>query len=190
MALTPSTMLPLGTLMPEFSLPNPAGVMVSSKDAPSAKAYLVMFLSNHCPYVKHVADTVAKVCRQYRSQGIAVFAVMSNDVERYPDDRPELMQKEAEKRGYDFPYLYDASQMVAKSFRAACTPEFYLFDSQRRLVYRGQLDASRPGNGIPPSGEDLTGAVEATLKGQPVAPDQKPSVGCNIKWRPGQEPQY
>lgn len=190
MALTPSTMLPLGTQLPFFALQDVHGQIVKSSDFATARAYLVMFICNHCPYVKHVADTVAKITSSMLDQGVAVFGIMSNDVSKYPDDRPELMKMEAAQRGYKFPYLHDDKQEVAKAFHAACTPEFYVFDAAQKLVYRGQLDDARPGSSVPPSGAHVTAAVTAVLMGQPVSPDQKPSMGCNIKWRPGHEPSY
>jgi hypothetical protein len=147
-----------------------------------------MFLCNHCPYVQHVADGIARFARDYAGRGLAAVAISSNDVASYPADAPAKMAEEARRRGYPFPYLYDESQEVAKAYRAACTPEFYLFDRDRRLVYRGQFDASRPGSAVPVTGADLRAAVDALLAGRPVPADQKPSVGCSIKWRPGREP--
>lgn len=190
MALTPSTMLPLGTKLPAFTLSNASGQKVSSADYAGAPAYLVMFICNHCPYVKHVASVIAKVTTEYLSKKVAIFGIMSNDTDKYPADGPEKMEEEAQLRGYLFPYLLDHDQSVAKAFQAACTPEFYVFDKEQRLVYRGQLDRSRPGNDISPSGEDVIRALEAVLGGRSVAGEQVPSVGCNIKWRPGNEPQY
>jgi peroxiredoxin len=190
MALTPSTMLPLGTKIPAFSLPDTNGKTITNADFADASAYLIMFICNHCPYVKHVADTIADLTARYMDRGVAVVGVMSNDVTKYQDDRLELMKEEALKRGYKFPYVHDHEQTVAKAFQAACTPEFYVFDRAQKLVYRGQLDASRPGNGIAPSGSDVASALDAVLDGKPVSSDQKPSIGCNIKWRPGHEPSY
>ncbi|GIX49885.1 thioredoxin family protein [Limisphaera sp. 4302-co] len=191
MALTPSTMmLPLGTVAPDFRLPDTEGRMVSLSDFAGAPAYLVMFICNHCPYVKHIRSSLAALCREYQAKGVAIVGINSNDVERYPDDSPERMKEEVRSAGYTFPYLFDATQEVAKAYRAACTPDFFLFDRDRKLVYRGQYDDSRPGNGIPVTGRDLRAALDAVLAGRPVPADQKPSVGCNIKWKPGNEPDY
>jgi peroxiredoxin len=183
-------MLPLGTPAPAFRLPDPAGRLVALEDFAGAPALAVLFLCNHCPYVKHVADGVARFARDYADRGLAVVAVSPNDASRYPDDAPPRMAEEAARRGYVFPYLVDGDQSVAKAYRAACTPEFYLFDGARRLVYRGQFDGARPGNAAPVTGADLRAAVDALLAGRPVPADQKPSVGCSIKWKPGSEPSY
>jgi peroxiredoxin len=188
MALTPSAMLPLGTKAPPFRLPDPAGRLVALGDFAAQPTLAVMFLCNHCPYVKHLADGVARFARDYAGRGLAVVAINPNDAERYPDDAPPRMAEEAARRGYLFPYLFDESQAVAKAYQAACTPEFYLFDGERRLVYRGQFDGSRPGNAIPVTGADLRAAVDAVLAGGAPSVDQKPSVGCSIKWKPGGEP--
>ncbi len=190
MVKTASTMLPLGAEAPEFSLPDIDGSTVSLADYRDAPALLVMFICNHCPFVKHIATQLAQLGRDYAEQGAAIVAINSNDVENHTDDSPEKMQEEAAKQGYTFPYLYDASQEVAKAYRAACTPDFFLFDKDRRLVYRGQLDSSRPSSGTPVTGEDLRAALDAVLAGQPVPPDQRPSIGCNIKWKAGNEPDY
>ncbi len=190
MVKTLSTMLPLGTKAPDFSLPNVDGTTVSLADFADAKALLVIFMCNHCPYVKHVADELAALASEYQTRGVAVVGINSNDVEHYPEDSPEKMAQEAKHRGYTFPYLYDESQEVAKVYRAACTPDFFLFDGQQQLVYRGQLDDSRPGNDLPITGADLRTAINAVLTGTPMPEDQKPSIGCNIKWRPGGEPEY
>jgi hypothetical protein len=149
-----------------------------------------MFICNHCPFVKHVADQLAALGRDCMTRGIGVVAISSNDVASHPADSPEQMIHEAEERGYSFPYLYDETQEVAKAYHAACTPDFFLFDAQRKLVYRGQLDASRPGNDLPVTGADLRAAIEAILEGRPQAEEQRPSLGCNIKWKPGNEPGY
>lgn len=183
MALTPSTMVELGTTAPDFSLPDTTGKTVSLSDFEGARALLVMFICNHCPYVKHIRSELAKLGTDYQPQGVAVVAINSNDVESYPADSPEKMVVEAREAGYTFPYLFDETQAVAKAYQAACTPDLYLFDAGRRLVYRGQLDGSRPGNGIPVTGEDLRAALDAVLAGKPVSDEQRPSVGCNIKWR-------
>jgi peroxiredoxin len=190
MAETPSQMLPLGTAAPDFDLPDADGKMHSLADAAGGRACLVMFICNHCPFVKHVADELARLGRDYMPQGVAVYAINSNDVDKYPADGPEKMKEEATLRGYPFPYLLDADQQVAKAYRAACTPDFYLFDADRILVYRGQLDRSRPGNNVPVDGGDLRRALDAVLANEPVPADQIPSVGCNIKWKPGNEPPY
>lgn len=183
-------MLPLGTQAPNFSLSDPDGNRVSLQDFKGAPALLVMFLCNHCPYVKHVADTVAKLASEYQKKGVAVVAINSNDVERYPADSPALMKEEIRRVGYTFPYLFDETQEVATAYRAACTPDFYVFDKEQKLTYRGRLDGSMPKSTTPPSGEDLRAALEAALSGQPGPADQKYSMGCNIKWKPGNEPDY
>lgn len=183
MARTPSTMLPLGTKAPAFSLPDADGKVTSTKDLRDAPALLVMFICNHCPYVKLVADQLAALADEYGSRGAAVIGINSNDWHAYPDDSPTKMKEEAQLRGYRFPYLLDESQAVARAYQAACTPDFFLFDRSQSLVYRGQLDGARPGNGVPVTGQDLRAALDAVLAGRPVSPEQKPSLGCNIKWR-------
>jgi peroxiredoxin len=188
MALTPSTMLPLGTTAPDFRLPDTDGNTVALADFEGAPALLVIFLCNHCPYVKHVRHELARLTRAYRDKGVAVVGISANDVIAYPDDRPELMAREKAEVGYPFPYLYDESQEVAKAYGAACTPDIYVFDRGRTLVYRGQMDDSRPGNGLPVTGKDLRAALDAVLAGRPVGAAQQPSLGCNIKWKPGNEP--
>ena len=190
MVLTPSTMLPLGTIAPDFELPNIDGKMVSLADFKKAPALLVIFMCNHCPYVKHVADALAQLAREYQAKGAAVVGISSNNVASHPGDSPEQMVAEAENRGYTFPYLYDETQEVAKAYRAACTPDFYVFDGKQKLVYRGQMDDSRPDSGKPVTGRDLRAALDSVLAGKPVAADQKNSIGCNIKWKPGNEPAY
>lgn len=190
MVRTPSTMLPIGTEAPDFSLVNVDGTTVSRDDFADAPALLVMFICNHCPYVKHVADELARLGQEYTAKGVAIVAINSNDVENYPADSPEQMVAEAEERGYVFPYLYDENQEVAQAYHAACTPDFFLFDGKRRLVYRGQLDSSRPDSGIPVTGTDLRAALDAVLAGRAPAEKQTPSLGCNIKWKPGNEPEY
>jgi peroxiredoxin len=187
MALTPSNMLELGTVAPDFALPDTAGRVVRRDDFATANALLVMFICNHCPYVKHVRAELARLGQEYLPQGIAVVAINSNDVSRYPADSPEKMAEEARSAGYTFPYLYDESQAVARAYRAACTPDFFLFDRDRQLVYRGQLDDSRPGNGVPVTGRDLRAALDNLLAGQPLALAQQPSMGCGIKWKPGHD---
>jgi peroxiredoxin len=185
-----STMLALGTRAPHFSLPSAAGGTVSVEDFQDASALLVMFICNHCPFVKHVRDELIRLADDYRSRGVAVVAINANDWSSYPDDSPEKMEKEAREFGYSFAYLYDETQEVAKAYRAACTPDFFLFDADRKLVYRGQLDDSRPGNQEPVNGKDLRAALDAVLEGRGVPDPQRPSLGCNIKWRPGKEPDY
>jgi peroxiredoxin len=190
MVRTPSTMLPLGTHAPDFTLPNVDGSVKGLADVAGPKGTVVMFICNHCPFVKHVADQLAVLGRDYLPKGVGIVAISSNDVGAHPADSPEQMVREAEERGYPFPYLYDETQEVAKSYRAACTPDFYLFDGGRRLVYRGQLDPSRPDSGIPVTGSDLRAAIDAVLVGSAVPTEQRPSLGCNIKWKPGNEPDY
>ncbi len=190
MVAVPSTMLPLGTRAPAFSLPDTEGRTVSLDDFMGTKALLVMFICNHCPFVKHVQEGMAALCREYQAKGVAVVGISSNDVANYPDDSPAKMKEEARRAGYAFPYLYDETQEAAKAYRAACTPDFFVFDEGRRLVYRGQMDGSRPDSGIPVTGRDLRAALEAVLAGRPVSAEQRPSIGCNIKWKKGNEPDY
>jgi peroxiredoxin len=184
-----STMLPLGTAAPDFKLPDVSGKTLSLADF-KGKPLLVMFICNHCPYVKHIRTGLAQLGRDYISRGAAIVAISSNDVANYPQDGPDKMKEEARDAGYNFPYLYDSTQGVAKSYRAACTPDFYLFDKDHRLAYRGQFDDSRPNSGLPVTGKDLRAALDAVLAGKPVPSGQKPSIGCNIKWIPGNEPDY
>jgi peroxiredoxin len=183
-------MLPLGTKAPDFRLPDTSGTMVSLADCSRAPALVVMFICNHCPYVKHIRAGLAQLARDYLPRGVAMVGISSNDVANYPDDSPAKMAEEVKAAGYVFPYLYDETQAVAKAYHAACTPDLYLFDKDQRLVYRGQLDDSRPSNGIPVTGKDLRAALDAVLAGKPVSANQKPSIGCNIKWKPGNEPEY
>ena len=190
MAKTASTMLPLGTIAPDFRLPDPSGEFVSLTNFADQPALLVIFLCNHCPYVKHIQGELAKLGRDYAARGVGIVGISANDATNYPEDGPAMMAREAKAAGYKFPYLYDESQKVAQAYHAACTPDFFLFDQNRRLVYRGQLDASRPGNGLPVTGHDLRAALEALLAGKAISPEQTPSLGCNIKWRPGNEPEY
>lgn len=190
MAKTPSTMLELHTAAPDFALPNTVdGKTVRLADF-KGKPLLVMFLSNHCPFVKHVQGVLASLGAAFQRKGLGVVAISSNDISTHPQDGPELMKQEAREAGYVFPYLYDETQAVAKAYRAACTPDFYLFDRNHRLVYRGQLDASRPGNKVPVTGADLVGAAEIMLAGGDIPEAQMPSLGCNIKWKAGNEPDY
>ena len=190
MAQTPSTMVALGTRAPEFRLPDPAGKMHSLDDHAGARGYLVAFLCNHCPFVKNVRNALADFGRAYAARGIAMYAISSNDVVAHPDDAPPRMAEVASKAGWVFPYLYDESQEVAKAYGAACTPDFFLFDAARKLVYRGQFDDSRPGNGKPVTGSDLRAACDALLEDHQISKDQKPSIGCNIKWKAGNEPAW
>jgi peroxiredoxin len=182
MAATPSVMMPLGTRAPEFALPDTDGRIVRRTDFQDAPALLVMFICNHCPYVQHVRAELARLGREYSERGVGIVAISSNDAERYPADSPERMKEEKQTAGYMFPYLHDETQDVARAYGAACTPDFFLFDAAGALVYRGQLDDSRPGNGRPVTGRDLRAAMDAVLARQPVPADQKPSIGCNIKW--------
>lgn len=189
MALTPSTMIPLGTKAPDFSLPDVvSGRMISPADFAQKKALLVMFICRHCPYVEHVQSELAVLGRDYAKKDIGIVAVSSNDAESYPEDRPERLKEMAGELGFTFPYCYDESQSVARDYSAACTPDFFLFGRERKLVYRGQLDESRPGNGKPVTGRDLRSAMEAVLADRTPSSDQKPSMGCSIKWIPGSEP--
>jgi peroxiredoxin len=190
MALTPSTMLPLGTLAPDFRLIGTDGEFVALEQFRGASALLIIFLCNHCPYVKHVRQGLAQLAREYQEQGVAVIGINSNDAVAYPADNLEMMAVEKEQVGYTFPYLFDESQDVAKAYNAACTPDFYVFDREFRLVYRGQMDSSRPGNSVPVTGQDLRAALDSVLAGQLLDQDQRPSIGCNIKWKPGNEPSY
>ena len=184
-----STMLALGTRAPDFSLPDvTTGETVRSSDLSDADALLVAFICNHCPYVRHVRPGLAQLGHDYAGTGLAIVAISPNDPETYPEDAPDGLAREAKEAGYVFPYLFDGEQQVAKAYTAACTPDFFLFDRERLLVYRGQFDDSRPGNGVAVTGADLRGAIDAVLEGRPVDPDQRPSVGCSIKWRPGNEP--
>ena len=184
MVATHSLMLPLGSLAPGFSLPDTHGKIIRLEDLAAAPALLVAFICNHCPYVIHIRGGLVGLAVDYRSRGLAVVGINANDAQRYPADHPELMAAE----GYPFPYLYDESQAVARSYQAACTPDFFLFDAARRLVYRGQMDGSRPGNLMPVTGVDLRRALNALLAGEAPLGDQKPSLGCSIKWRPGNSP--
>ncbi len=190
MVAVPSTMLSLGTQAPDFRLPDADGKLSRRDDFKDAPALLVAFICNHCPYVKHVREGLAALARDAMAKGVAVVGINPNDSKRYPDDGPEAMKSESAAAGYTFPYLVDASQEIAFAYRAACTPDFFLFDGARRLVYRGQMDDSRPGNDAAVTGRDLRNAIDAVLAGQPVSETQIPSIGCNIKWKPGREPQW
>jgi len=190
MTATPSTMPPLGMDAPDFTLPDAFGKEHSLRDFDGSKGLLVAFICAHCPFVVHIRKEVGAFAREYREKGLAVVAIVSNDLAQYPQDGPEWMVKEAEEGGYTFPYLLDETQEVAKAYRAACTPDLFLFDGERKMVYRGQFDGSRPGNGLPVTGEDLRAAADAVLAGGPVPEDQRSSIGCNIKWKPGNAPDY
>ncbi len=192
MVRTPSTMAALGTSAPDFSLPDPkTGGNVSLSDLDQAPALLVAFLSNHCPFVKHIADELGDFSREYAEKGLAMVGICANDVENYPADSPEKMAEEVDLRGYAFPYLHDDSQEVAKAFQAACTPDFFLYDADRKLVYRGQFDDARPSLGdVPVTGADLRAACDAVLAGDRPSAGQRPSVGCNIKWKAGNNPAW
>lgn len=188
MAAVESQMLPLGTKAPPFTLPDPDGSMHSLRD--EAPATLVMFLSNHCPFVKHIRTELARIGSDYGPRGVAIFAIGSNDVDSHPADHPHRMKEEAATWGYTFPYLYDKTQDIAKAYRAACTPDFFVFDAEQKLAYRGQLDDSRPSNSVAVDGRDLRAALDAVLLAKKPASEQKPSIGCNIKWIEGNEPDY
>lgn len=190
MVRTASTMRPLGMKAPPFSLMNVDGREVSLSDFSDARALLVIFMCNHCPYVKHVASEIQRVAMDYMPQGVAVVGINSNDASKHPGDSPEQMVHEAEQRGYPFPYLFDEDQAVAKAYGAACTPDFFLFDKNQQLAYRGQLDGSRPKNDTPLTGSDLRAALDAVLSGKEIPQPQRPSIGCNIKWKEGNEPEY
>ena len=191
MALTPSTMLELGTPLPSFDLVDAvSGRRCTPQDFDQAKALVVMFLCNHCPFVVHVQPEITRLLRDYRPRGVAFVGINSNDVDAYPQDAPEHMRGLVRAKGWDMPFLHDETQEVAKAFRAACTPDVYVFDQARRLFYRGRIDASRPESEVPLTGADLRGALDALLEGRPAPAEQSPSVGCNIKWKPGNEPEY
>jgi peroxiredoxin len=190
MSLTPSTMLPLGMAAPDFRLPDTNGKVVSLADFKNAPSLVVIFMCNHCPYVKHIRPGLAQWGLDYQAKGAAIVAINSNDAKNYPADNPAAMKEEVKSAGYTFPYLYDETQSVAKSYRAACTPDIYLFDGNQKLVYRGQFDDSRPGNGLPVTGRDLRAAIDAVLSGKPLPTEQKASIGCNIKWKSGNAPDY
>lgn len=188
MALTESSMLPLGTQAPDFSLPGTDGNTYSLQSFAAGKLLLVAFICNHCPFVKHIQAELARLGRDCRERNVAMVAISSNDTEAYPADGMDKMREEAAAAGYVFPYLLDESQEIAKAYDAACTPDFFLFDGARKLVYRGRFDESRPNSSIPVTGSDLRAALDAALAGKPVSTEQRPSMGCNIKWKPGNEP--
>ena len=190
MVVTSSRMLPLETSAPDFNLPDTKGNTVSLADFEGSPTLLVIFTCNHCPYVKHILNVMVDLVKEYQAKGVAVVGINSNDVANFPEDSPEMMAKVSKQAGFTFPYLYDERQEVAKAYCAACTPDFFLFDKRRKLVYRGQMDDSRPGNNIPVTGADLTAAIDAVLTDREVDAEQKPSMGCNIKWKQGSEPEY
>lgn len=190
MSLTPSTMLELGTSAPDFSLPAPDGTLYTLSKQTINKGLLILFKCNHCPYVIHIREQLIKKIQDYQKQGIEVVSINSNDFTEYPDDSPEKMATAAKEFGFTFPYLIDEQQQAAKAYRAACTPDFFLFDSNKLLVYRGQFDSARPGNSDPVTGKDLTMAIDQMLAGKNITVNQRPSMGCNIKWKKGNEPDY
>ena len=191
MSLTPSTMSALGNKAPDFTLPDSvSGKEFSLGTFAGKKALLVMFICRHCPYVQHIKAELARLGKDYANREIGIVAVSSNDAKNYPDDAPDKLKGMAEELQFTFPFCYDETQEIAKIYQAACTPDFFLFNRERKLVYRGQLDDSRPGNGKPLNGRDLRAAIDAVLADRPVPPDQKPSIGCNIKWKPGNAPSY
>lgn len=184
MAATPSNMMPLGTMAPDFTLPNTVtGETVTLQDLKSDVATVIMFICNHCPYVKHIQGELVKLANDYKPKGVSFIAISSNDAVNYPEDSPAKMKELAQQLGNPFPYLYDETQEVAKAYQAACTPDFFVFDKEVKCAYRGQLDGARPKNEVPVTGEDIRAALDAILAGQPVSPEQTPSIGCNIKWK-------
>jgi peroxiredoxin len=190
MAAVPSNMVPLGTPAPTFRLKSTQGDLVSIKNFADARALLIIFMCNHCPYMKHLHKGLVELANDYIPKGVAILGINSNDTETHPEDSFERMQEEVQRVGYPFPYLFDESQEVAQAYFAMCTPDFFLFNDMRELIYRGQFDASRPGNGVPVTGSDIRAALDAYLEGREVLVEQKPSLGCNIKWKPGNEPEY
>ncbi|GAX37743.1 thioredoxin family protein [Nodularia sp. NIES-3585] len=191
MALTASTMLPLGTQAPDFHLPEVvSGKIISLATFADQKALLVMFICQHCPFVKHIQTELARLGKDYLSSDLGILAISANDAEKYPDDAPESLKAMAAELDFKFPLCYDETQETAKAYTAACTPDFFIFDAERKLAYRGQLDDSRPSNGKPVTGADLRAAIASVLADKPVTSEQQPSIGCNIKWKPGNEPSY
>lgn len=191
MAETPSTMLPLGTKAPDFTLPDVVtGQPFALQDVKSDVATVIVFICNHCPFVKHILDGLIQTAQEYTTKGVVFIAISSNDAKAFPQDGPEQMKALAEKKHFPFPYLYDETQEVARAYKAACTPDFYIFDKDLSCVYRGQFDDSRPSNDVPVTGKDVRAALDHLLAGKPVSENQRASVGCNIKWKPGSEPTY
>jgi len=190
MAKTPSTMTDLGTVAPDFKLPDTSGLSWSLKSCAGDAGTLVMFICNHCPYVLHIKGALSALARKYQDLGIGIVAINANDVKKYPDDHPDKMKLFAQENAFSFPYLFDETQSVAKAYRAACTPDFFLYDRHFKLVYRGQFDDSRPGNDKPVTGHDLSAACDSLLAGRRISDQQIPSIGCNIKWKPGNEPDF
>lgn len=191
MARTESRMMPLGTSAPDFTLPDTvSGKEISLRDFECDQATVVMFICNHCPYVIHILDELLELVKEYQEKGFKFVAISSNDVENYPADSPEKMKQLAEEKGFTFPYAYDETQRVAQAYDAACTPDFYVFDKNMKLAYRGQMDGARPGNDVPVTGKDLRAALDAIVAGEPVSDAQRPSMGCNIKWKPENKPAY
>lgn len=191
MVLTPSTMLPLGTIAPNFQLLDVVSEKIISLDQFNhQKGLLIMFICQHCPFVKHIQVELGKLGQDYQNQGLEIIAISSNSIETHPEDSPEKLKQMAEEFNFNFPICYDETQEIAKAYTAACTPDFFLFDHNKKLVYRGQLDDSRPSNGLPVTGKDLRQAIDLLLNNQPISEDQKPSIGCNIKWKKGNEPNY
>jgi peroxiredoxin len=191
MSLTPSTMLPLGTRAPEFNLPDVvSGKPISLASFSGKKGLLVMFICRHCPYVQHMKEELTRLGKDYQKKDVGIVAISSNDADNYPDDAPESLKQFAKSEGFLFPFAYDATQDIAKAYTAACTPDLFLFNKERQLVYRGQLDDSRPGSGKPVTGRDLRAALDAVLADRPVSSEQRPATGCNIKWKPGKAPAY
>jgi peroxiredoxin len=188
MTVTASKMVSLGMSAPDFSLPNTEGHLVSLSDFKESPALLVVFMCNHCPFVKHILTDFVELAKEYQEKGIAVVAISSNDINDFPEDSPEMMAQKAKEEGFTFPFLYDETQQVAKAYGAVCTPDFFLYDKKRKLFYRGQMDDSRPGNNIPITGSDLRAALDAVLESRKAPAKQKPSMGCNIKWKKGNEP--
>ena len=190
MAATTSAMLELGTQAPDFELPDTDGNVVSLADFEGSPALLIIFMCNNCPFVKHILESLVEMVRHFQEKGVDVVGINSNDVDNYPEDAPNMMAETANRKGFTFPYLYDETQGVAKAYHAACTPDFFIFDKARKLIYRGQMDDSRPGNDIPVTGADLRAVLDALLQGKEPTSEQKPSMGCNIKWKRGNEPDY
>lgn len=190
MVLTPSMMTGLGASAPAFTLPAADGRVVRLDDFARAPALLVAFICNHCPYVQHIRESFVELAHRFQPHGLAIVAINANDASKYPDDSPEMMKVEATRYSFNFPYLHDETQEVARAYNATCTPDFFLYNNAHGLVYRGQFDGSRPGNDVPISGTGLRQAIEAVLAGRPIFSDQRPSVGCSIKWKPGNEPSY